>query len=625
MNRSHFSLNTRGSIVRSFLSAIAVIAVLIMIPGSAIGSGVPANRTLDARGEGSATSLAITVHSCPDDFNGTGFFQFETTCTSETGLYGVPLQFTYPNGSVSFLYSQPDGAGGAQPMLVTQIGAGTMLIGEVSSSRVKESVVFCSQSRAGNGGPVMDGDQVGVSNGIAAITFQEGDTAGCDWYRFPGNATTTAGSVISTSVSITVHSCPDDFGATGFYQYGVNCNSETGLYGVPLKFTLPDGMATFQYSQPSGSGTALPMQLTGLGSGSLSVTEVYSGRIHESVVFCSQSDANGLPILDGDEVPVTNGTATLTLSEGDDANCDWYRYPGGIAMNGDSGSPTATPTGAAISIEKWVCDDQPAEYYDSILPEDQLDDLKQQCELASDPFEFTLDHDDPVKANEHNGFTVLWPGLSAGHHEIVETEADGYEGGVVICEGQIPGVTYIRPNMFAFEVNHGGFGYDLSEHETLDCIWFNNASDSHHGNSNSGQSGNGSDDLTPDATVEHNGNDVFLTNDSDDDGLLDDDEINMYGTDPKNEDTDGDGIGDGDEVTFGTDPLMRDTDIDGISDGDEEYVVGTDPTQNDTDFDGFGDGDELNNYSTNPLNPDTDGDGVSDGDEILQGTDPLNP
>jgi hypothetical protein len=44
--------------------------------------------------------------------------------------------------------------------------------------------------------------------------------------------------------------------------------------------------------------------------------------------------------------------------------------------------------------------------------------------------------------------------------------------------------------------------------------------------------------------------------DTDDDGLTDWDEENIYGTKPDNPDTDGDGINDGDEIEEGTDPLV---------------------------------------------------------------------
>ena len=68
--------------------------------------------------------------------------------------------------------------------------------------------------------------------------------------------------------------------------------------------------------------------------------------------------------------------------------------------------------------------------------------------------------------------------------------------------------------------------------------------------------------------------------DTDDDGLLDKDEF-LYGTDPKNRDSDGDGVEDGLEVQVGMNPsLAGDYNID--SDGDtysnlREQISGTDP------------------------------------------------
>jgi hypothetical protein len=70
------------------------------------------------------------------------------------------------------------------------------------------------------------------------------------------------------------------------------------------------------------------------------------------------------------------------------------------------------------------------------------------------------------------------------------------------------------------------------------------------------------------------------TSDYDLDGLLDKDEF-LYGTDPKNRDSDGDGVEDGLEVQVGMNPsLAGDYNID--SDGDtysnlREIISGTDP------------------------------------------------
>ena len=44
--------------------------------------------------------------------------------------------------------------------------------------------------------------------------------------------------------------------------------------------------------------------------------------------------------------------------------------------------------------------------------------------------------------------------------------------------------------------------------------------------------------------------------DTDADGLYDEDELAVYGTDPHDYDTDGDGASDGAEVYFGTAPLV---------------------------------------------------------------------
>ena len=89
--------------------------------------------------------------------------------------------------------------------------------------------------------------------------------------------------------------------------------------------------------------------------------------------------------------------------------------------------------------------------------------------------------------------------------------------------------------------------------------------------------------------------------DDDNDGLADTDEI-LFGTNPFNPDTDGDGSFDGTEVDIAEgsgcpDPLVVDSDGDTISDGDE-IAAGTSPCNVDTDGDGVPD-----NIDPAPLDP----------------------
>ncbi len=92
-------------------------------------------------------------------------------------------------------------------------------------------------------------------------------------------------------------------------------------------------------------------------------------------------------------------------------------------------------------------------------------------------------------------------------------------------------------------------------------------------------------------------------------------------------DDDNDGLNNDGELAAGTDSQIPDTDTDGLLDGEEVLIWGTNPLSTDTDGDQMDDLFEVNN-GLDALDPndaylDTDGDGVTNLDEYLAGTDPL--
>lgn len=152
------------------------------------------------------------------------------------------------------------------------------------------------------------------------------------------------------------------------------------------------------------------------------------------------------------------------------------------------------------------------------------------------------------------------------------------------------------------------------------------------------------------------------TYDGDYDGLVDQWEIDNFGSTEAHtgtDDPDGDGCNVGCEESRDLNPLKKDTDEDGLDDFQEAYLLPTLGNEWDSDFDGLGDKEEydlrldgtdldrlpndgpaiISSGPLDPTNPDTDGDGLLDGAEVYgpdrtlgpddlgtgDETDPFNP
>ena len=117
-----------------------------------------------------------------------------------------------------------------------------------------------------------------------------------------------------------------------------------------------------------------------------------------------------------------------------------------------------------------------------------------------------------------------------------------------------------------------------------------------------------------DPLVTATSSDLESDNDSDSLTLLGEGEA---GTDPENEDTDGDGLNDGSEVSAHTNPLEIDTDKDGLNDTFEIFIIHTNPLSVDSDSDGLNDSYEFEVLYTDPLEQDSDSDGLNDSYEVI--------
>ncbi len=139
-----------------------------------------------------------------------------------------------------------------------------------------------------------------------------------------------------------------------------------------------------------------------------------------------------------------------------------------------------------------------------------------------------------------------------------------------------------------------------------------------------------------------NGFKLSALDDADGDGLTDSFEQGIITADPDDaiatledvlpgDDFDNDGSTNLEESENRTNPSDDDSDDDGLLDGEEvssDNGSVTDPNNADTDSDGLSDGVEVsadNGFTTDPSNPDTDGDGFDDENELLEGSDPTDP
>ena len=395
----------------------------------------------------------------------------------------------------------------------------------------------------------------------------------------------------------------------------LSLDSVAGTWALDLSVagqSLADGTYDVDATQVDGSGNAASDSTTG-----------------EVVV---DSVAPGEPTVDSlvtnDDTPVLTGTFDDTEVPTDlTVTIDGVTYAVGV-------DPALTVAGNVWTLDLGAAG--------QTLPEGLYDVSVSQQDVAgnttadSTTDEVTIDLTAPgaptvTPASDNTGRPVLVGTYDDTDHARLEVTVDG--------------VTYVEGVDPELNVTNGSWQLDLTGLTTalptgtydVDAVAFD-AADNSSTDATAGELevflDSDGDGLSDEVETTVHGTDPFDP-DTDDDGLSDGEEVLTYGTDPLDDDSDNDGLSDGEEIdgadgdpgTPGdtTDPLDEDSDDDGLSDGEEVLDEGTDPLDADTDDDNLTDGQEVQTYGTDPLDQDTDDDGLNDDVEVnTTGTDPVD-
>lgn len=623
--------------------AIARLFTTLTLLAALLAALVPAAGHRAAAQDPPSADVTIDVHTCPDDVTATGFYQYASACDTEAQLYGVPLGLSV-NGSVSsFQYTNPDN----NAALHWRARTGAVRVAEVSSVRLREPVVFCSLSNEAPNSvnpPTMDGDEVPVSGGAMSIQLTQYDVLFCDWYRFPGGVAgepdedasadasssdapsdddasdapsndasaapsasdTATGEPSGTAVGVSVWTCEPSPGRDLFIdgddpeasavaeQYADPSQRGFDWLPFPLPYTgdpAADSLALmtachqddpYDFSLTGDDADAGDSRTIGgvgytywdgLPEGTYTVSEDDPEAVTDIRVYCQLVIAGTQNVrADIREVTVADSAISLDLADDQQYSCDWFN----VRPIAETVDPADRGT-SSIEISVFSCPED-ADFQDAVDGGECLDPVDGVRFVADGPLDYTSQTD----TGDARPGAVSFGGIDPGTWTI--TTPDGPDEAVAYCDGvEVP-------------VEDGEARITVPARNDLQCLWYipygsgGDASDAPDVSD-----ADGSDE--PDASASpgsHNGDTQDPTNDSDDDGLLDSEEVpDQYGTDPNDPDTDGDGVVDGDEGLNNTLPLESDTDLDGLSDGEELYEYGTDPNSADSDGDGFDDGPEV--------------------------------
>jgi hypothetical protein len=624
--------------------------------------------------------LIMTIHSCPDEFDGESWGDFMANCTSPKSTLGSPFNVTWPTGDSESHYTSDlidtleFESTGFYTGIQQNFKAGSVLTVEGifdDPSRAKDPVIFCSVT-ADLGSKVFENKHMPSEGLTLAMPIDPGQAIWCEWFQFPGGVAGTDAATADTSEDnstesllwIDVYECPADIeptapSATGEEQLQA-LQSACSLIQQPFTIKIDNSSDLMEVDGDPWSGFEVTL--------AAGVHEIYGEMTAAGhgapMVLCYPAefdDATGP--TDVRKISAVSGVINLEIVAGDFTTCSWFWVPSstagqteptdtteqpgsagttvqpgstGASTQPGSTSSTTVPgsTGTTVQPGSTGASTQPGSTSSTTMPgstgttvqpgssgtttqpgstgtngststtegsvtvnvfdctadvpdqsilksdSDYLMDMRTACPPTQRSVLFVVDGVAPIEViiGEESGFTRP---LAAGDHWMGGYLVEGYGDPIVFCYPQMQETPNTVTDVQVMTYADTQVEFELAAGEALECNWFN---------------------IPTDGATSNQPAQASAGIDTDGDGLTDEIETGLTGTDPLNPDMDGDGLTDGDEYNvYVTNYFMYDTDGDGLSDS-EEVALGT-----------------------QPLSGDTDGDGISDGDEVAQGTDPLNP
>jgi hypothetical protein len=426
--------------------------------------------------------FTVYVQFCPEGFSAYSYEEYAAACRVTDGLASTQFFITNADG-ITVQYDMEISSSPYMAYLNYSANSpGPLDVGFPDTGTTYAIAAFCQNAGSGNSEiiryPVQD-------NQVKEINLAANPMTHCYVFRNPDSAVTNP---IMTSLTVKLHTCPDDFVGTGFYQYAQNCDGEKATAGSPFQLRLPSVDQTL-YTQLAADGTIEPLTISSdwvdIYNQWAYIRQISTDAVKPPVVFCSQANYKGLPILDGAEVP-NDGTpneVAIDISFGDTITCDWYQFPGGVsaadAQQGASGAAAPQqnaveqPGEADFSFDVLDCGNQaPRDRNSYFTDSEYLAALLAVCVYTQQPFEFTIDNAAPftIDGNPWSGTEMSIP---AGSHTIAMTPVDGYSSAALLCyRSDFDDATGPR-NVVWIPVQAGAATFTLDADTSTTCSWFN--------------------------------------------------------------------------------------------------------------------------------------------------------